>query len=72
MNHPKQCSTHNMEIAMKIISDWWARRAGGRITIHGVDDGGAPIKIVGVDKIESVKGGRPIATDKNGDRYELA
>lgn len=59
---------------MQTIIEWKARRAGGRITINGADHAtGEPIKIVGVDEIESGRsGGRPIATDKDGNRYELA
>lgn len=58
---------------MAHLTNWSARRAGGRITIRGIDsETGADVKIVGVEKIESVSGGKPIAIDKNGDRYELA
>jgi hypothetical protein len=56
------------------IKEWTAKRAGGRITITGVDaDAGGPVKIVGVDKIAAGKGGTmPIATDKDGKTYDLA
>jgi hypothetical protein len=36
---------------MKLL-DWTARRAGGRITVTGKDEGGKDAKIVGVDTIE--------------------
>jgi len=54
---------------MRIFS-WKARRAGGRITITGEDNGGARAKIVGVDVI-SPHGNRVFATDKNGEEHEL-
>lgn len=59
---------------MQKIIEWKARRAGGQITINGADHAtGEPIKIVGVDEIEAGKaGGRPIATTRDGARYELA
>lgn len=59
------------------IINWTARRAGGRITINGVNKAtGEPIKIVGVDQIKAGKideGLRlpPVATDKNGVEYDL-
>ncbi len=53
------------------ITAWKARRAGGRITIVGKDEAGDPIKIVGVDTIEAAQP-HPLATDRNGDRFELA
>lgn len=58
---------------MIIVSNWKARRAGGRITINGVTQDGNPIKIVGVDEIAAGKNGKPpIATDKDGTTYQLA
>lgn len=66
-----------MENTMKRIERWNARRAGGRITINGWEQRegeavGHPVKIVGVDTIEAGKdGSSPVATDKNGERYEL-
>lgn len=58
---------------MMKIKEWKAKRAGGRITITGVDAvAGGPVKIVGVDQIEAGKRGKPpIATDKDGTEYEL-
>jgi hypothetical protein len=58
---------------MMKIKEWKAKRAGGRITITGVDaDAGGPVKIVGVDQIEAGKRGKsPMATDKDGVTYEL-
>jgi ribosome-associated protein YbcJ (S4-like RNA binding protein) len=54
------------------LSNWKARRAGGRITINGenVDDR-KPAKIVGVDVIEPFAGAVR-AIDKNGDVHTLA
>lgn len=51
------------------ITNWKARRAGGRITVTG-SAGGGPVKIVGVDVIEP-RGGQVIATDKNGENHTL-
>lgn len=53
------------------LNNWKARRAGGRITVYGKDADGNDAKIVGVDKIEPVKG-TIIATDKNGTEHMLA
>lgn len=55
---------------MDKITNWKARRAGGRITINGVDDTGQPFKLVGVDMIES-RSGKVIATDRGGEEFEL-
>ncbi len=63
---------------MQNISNWTAKRAGGRITVYGVSDG-RPLKVVGVDKIEAGgygengtdHGGQIVATDRNGARYRL-
>lgn len=39
---------------MRTLINWTAKRAGGRITVHGVDkDTHQPVKIVGVDMIEA-------------------
>jgi len=55
------------------ITDWRAKRAGGRITITGKTVKGEDIKIVGVDVIESRKVVvAPLATAKDGRTYELA
>jgi hypothetical protein len=56
---------------MQKVSDWTAKRAGGRITITGKDEKRADIKVVGVDAINSRKGKTPVAVDKNGTQYEL-
>lgn len=58
---------------MMKIKEWKAKRAGGRITIIGVNaDEGGPVKIVGVDEIVAGKRGKPpVATDKDGTTYEL-
>jgi hypothetical protein len=56
---------------MQKLKNWTAKRAGGRITINAVDaDTGKPVKVVGVDKIESTSEG-PFATDKDGTEYAL-
>lgn len=56
---------------MKQLKNWTARRAGGRITINGVDaQTGNPIKVVGVDTIEAGSP-FPIATHKDGEKFEL-
>ena len=58
---------------MNKLNGWTAKRAGGRITINAVDAEGKAINVLGVDKITGGANGVPtIATDKNGDRYELA
>lgn len=59
------------------LTNWKARRAGGRITINGTDENGNAAKIVGVDVIEpgAVMHGTSayvIATDKNGETHRLA
>lgn len=60
------------------LSNWKARRAGGRITVHGKDERGADAKIVGVDVIEPRTTGtfsrrtRIVAIDKDGTEHELA
>lgn len=52
------------------LKDWTAKRAGGRITIAGVNvDTGKPQKVVGVDQIAA--GTPPVATDKSGMRFAL-
>lgn len=68
---------------IKLIN-WTAKRAGGRITINGVDvETMKPLKVVGVDTIIgglytvsadstlTALGEHPIATDRNGLKYEL-
>lgn len=56
---------------MHTLSNWKAKRAGGRITIYGVDQNGISTKIVGVDRIEP-SAGFCIATDKDGAAHRLA
>jgi hypothetical protein len=57
---------------MTRIKNWEAKRAGGRITINGVDaETDKPIKVVGVDVIEA-REGRIVATrHEQGDENEL-
>lgn len=55
------------------LKNWTAKRAGGRITVYGVDPAtNKDVKIVGVDMIEAAAV-LPfvIATDKDGTRHEL-
>jgi len=56
---------------MDMIYSWTARRSGGRITIRGVDDTGADIRIANIDAIELDRRGI-IAIDKNRERFLLA
>jgi hypothetical protein len=57
---------------MRILRNWKARRAGGRITISGVDAStGEPVKVAGVDAIEPGEDG-PIAIHHEGERFGLA
>lgn len=51
------------------LFDWKAKRAGGRITVYGKENG-VDAKIVGVDKIEP-RGGKIVATDKAGEEHTL-
>jgi len=53
------------------LRHWKARRAGGRITINGVDAlTGVSCKVVGVDVIEP-RNGRVVAVDKAGGEHTL-
>lgn len=66
---------------MEKIKHWKARRSGGRITITGIDETGHAIKVAAIDTITVEKVAitvdkmvdRPVvvATDKNGERFEL-
>lgn len=56
------------------LTAWKARRAGGRITITGLGEDGAPAKIVGVDMIypdTDSMGSFCAAKDKNGEVHKL-
>jgi hypothetical protein len=56
---------------MTRIKNWEAKRAGGRITVNGVDaETNKPLKVAGIDVIEPIAG-KAIATHKGGDKYEL-
>jgi sensor histidine kinase YesM len=60
---------------MRKLKNWTARRAGGRITIKAQDAAtGEEVKITNVDTIDgpSEPGEATIATDKDGERYNLA
>lgn len=52
------------------LSNWKAKRAGGRITVYGVDENGRSTKIPNVDVIEPACG-HAVATDKNGETHRL-
>lgn len=56
------------------LTNWKARRAGGRITVNGTGPDGQPAKIVGVDVIEPNPGNNNFvrATDKNNVAHSLA
>lgn len=61
---------------MHTLKNWKAKRAGGRITVYGLDhETGKEIKLVGVDRIEPSN--RPeamcvLAYDKDGSTHTLA
>ncbi len=56
---------------MQKIKNWEAKRAGGRITVNGVDAAtGKPLKVAGVEAIEPLEG-KVIATHHSGSEYEL-
>lgn len=54
---------------IEVIENWTATRSGAFMTIVG-ERNGAAVRLPGIVKIE---GGTPwpIATDRNGNRYEL-
>lgn len=58
------------------LTNWTAKRAGGRITITGLDPTGKEVKVVGVDTIKAGDsagmGTPPVATDKDGAKFLLA
>jgi hypothetical protein len=56
---------------MEKIIEWKARRSGGRITITGKDETEHPSRWPNIDTIEPMPAGRVVATDKNGERFEL-
>jgi hypothetical protein len=57
------------------LFDWKARRAGGRITITGLNKDGDDAKIVGVDRIlptaDAGESGYIWAEDKDGEKHRL-
>lgn len=57
---------------MITIINWTMRRAGAGMTISGVEQAtGRPIKLTGVGEASSAKP-HPVATGKDGERYQLA
>lgn len=57
---------------MQKITHATAKRAGGRITVRGIAEGGVAIRVVNVDTIKFPGDGTVIATDKDGVEYALA
>lgn len=58
----------------QVIKRWTAKRAGGRITIYGTGENGAPLRVVGVDYIKPdgpVDCPYVVAVDKDGTRWRL-
>jgi hypothetical protein len=53
------------------LSNWKARRAGGRITVVGKNEQGEDAKIVGVDYVEPAAGGGCKAVDKDNRVHTL-
>lgn len=56
---------------MEKILGWRARRSGGRITITGSDETGTAERWPNIDTIEK-KDGSIVATNKDGETFELA
>jgi hypothetical protein len=62
---------------MQTLINWTAKRAGGRITVYGVDqETGQPVRVVGVDTISPQevwpKPSLPHAVTHDGRRFALA
>lgn len=56
-----------------LLTGWTAKRAGAGMTIHGVNAGTEePLKVTGVVEIKHRPANLPIATTKDGAKYELA
>lgn len=55
---------------MEQISNWKARRSGGRITITGHDETGTAERWPNIDTIEQ-RDGAIVATDKDGQQFRL-
>lgn len=56
---------------METITDWKARRSGGRITLTGKDETGSAERWPNIDTIEPI-GGAIVATNKDGEQFRLA
>ena len=67
MERPQAAPT---EAKMQKLFNWRAQRAGGRITIYAKDVNSSAVRITGVDEIASGDP-HPVATDKDGNRYQL-
>lgn len=52
------------------LRNWYAKRAGGRITLTGYKDDGTFLKVPGIDAIEGVLG-CVRAVHKDGTTYNL-
>lgn len=58
-------------MALQKIHYWNARRAGGRITITGIDTKGDPVKVTRIESIQHTRHG-PLAVRDNGEHFRLA
>lgn len=56
---------------MERLTNWRAKRAGGRITIYAKTPAGVDRRVAGVDLIEATDADGIIATDKDGAKYLL-
>lgn len=55
---------------MQKVTLWSAGRSGAAVTVVGKDEAGADIRVTGVHTIEA-RDGKVIATDLNGEDFEL-
>lgn len=62
---------------MHVLTNWKAKRAGGRITVYGTGEDGKETKIVGVDEISLMEISAQdklmivVAIDKHGTHHRL-
>jgi hypothetical protein len=59
------------ETTMEKILAWNAKRAGGRITVYGTGEDGAPRRVPHIDEIRPIDG-KVVAVASNATLYELA
>lgn len=57
-------------MAQSYLTNWRAKRAGGRITVYGTDSLGHAARVPHIDTIVP-ENGKVVATDKDGQRYVL-